>query len=141
MERRAFEELRQKNGTEVDGDDDDDDDDAVAYARQRNITEPALESKSRSTVADRIVEEARASLDNMKSGSRSMACSVCFTLTGKMVIGHESGQQCPQSLCGAYDKDWEVFKNRLIFRGGYVCFFCLLPTVSPEGPCTTLAAC
>ena len=138
MERQAFEELWQRKGTEVGGDDYDDENDAAAYARQRNITEPALQSKSHSTVAKRIVDEARASLDSMKTGSKSMACSVCFTLTGKKVVSHESGQQCPQSLCGTHDKDWEAFKKRLTFRGGYVCFLCLLPTVSPEERCPTL---
>ena len=109
---------------------DEDEGHAIARARQLNISEPALESKSRSDVATQIVGMIRKSLDVMKTGSNSSACPVCFTLTGKKVVGHESGQRCPQSLCGTEDEDWGAFKKQLVFRAGYLCFLCLMPTVS-----------
>ena len=139
MERRAFEELQQRQETQVYGNEGEDD--TVAHIRRLNVSKPALQSQSRSDVATQIVEDIRNGLDVMKTGSNSSACSVCFTLGGKKVVSHESGQRCPQSLCGTEDEDWTAFKKQLAFRAGYLCFLCLLPTVSSVQRRQTLAAC
>lgn len=128
MEKREFENAQQteKAGLDAGGDGGSD---AVMNAKQKNITRPAQWSRAGSAVAKRIVEDVRRSLDQMTTGDDWKTCTVCLTVTGEINVTHEAGHRCSQSLCGGEDDEWNEFKQGLIFRAGYLCFGCLLPTV------------
>lgn len=106
-----------------------------------DILRLSLASNSRFAVAKRIVDEVRQKMDTMTHGSsESQECSVCFAVRGLKAVDHRSGQECPQSLCHSKDDQWAKFRDSLVFRKGYLCFHCLLPTVNlstrlPLGPC------
>ena len=120
MERELYEKLRASDRSVEIGDDD---------AEDENILQPALASDACTGVAKQVVNEIRTVLDEMEHGFGLQDCSVCFTVCGQKAVDHYSGSRCPQFLCGASDNTWKRFKELLMFRSGYLCFHCLLPTV------------
>jgi hypothetical protein len=81
-------------------------------------------------LATRVVEQVRTALGRMARSCEDQECAVCWTITGEKYLGHRAGNDCPQGLCSGSDTDWTSFQLRLRFRKGYLCWNCLLPTVS-----------
>lgn len=98
----------------------------------------ALEDANAHTVghqlAARIVDDVRRKIESMARAVKDQDCAVCYLLRGRKRSDHCSGIDCPQGLCGDKDHDWEDFRSRLRFRKHYLCWNCLLPTVSLQGP-------
>lgn len=89
-----------------------------------------LGSEARFNTAKDIVGQVRKRLNSMKSGGGKQDCSVCLTICGEKNMGHVAGGRCRHAICGRGDADWQSFKTSLEFRAGYLCYHCLLPTVS-----------
>jgi hypothetical protein len=89
-----------------------------------------LGSEARFKTAKDIVDQVRKRLNSMRSGAGKQDCSVCLTICGEKNMRHIAGGRCRHAICGREDADWQSFKTSLEFRAGYLCFHCLLPTVS-----------
>ena len=94
-----------------------------------NLIGVAAISGGRHQVAKKIVDQVRAKLNTMSRGTKDQDCSVCFVLRGRKAVDHLSGNKCPFNLCGEDDEVWKDFKHSLVYRSGYLCYNCLLPTV------------
>jgi len=90
--------------------------------------------------ASKIVNQVRERLRSMSLGPKNQDCASCFTVLGKREPNHKAGNRCPLSLCSEGDATWQAFKASLVYERDYLCFGCLLPTVSvfvrpPVAPC------
>ena len=81
------------------------------------------------TVKD-MVDQVRKRLNLMRLGAGKQDCSVCLTICGEKNMHHVVGGRCCHAICGQEDADWQSFKVLLEFQAGYLCYHCLLPTVS-----------
>lgn len=81
-------------------------------------------------LATTVVEQVRAALGRMARSSIDQECTVCWSISGEKYLGHRAGNDCPRGLCSDSDGEWSTFQAKFRFRKGYLCWYCLLPTVS-----------
>jgi len=90
----------------------------------------AFRSTVREDVAVDLVEQVRRRLESLSRDRCDQDCATCFTILGIRDNSHRAGEGCQFPLGHKGDDAWKRFKAGLTFEDGYLCFSCLLPTVS-----------